>query len=139
MLLSDGIDPRTLDDLIAAFEAEGGVVETIAPKVYGVTAAGGKRLEVQHKIDGAPSVLFDAVAVLASEEGVADLIASHAAKSFAADAFAHAKFIGLVGAAENLLEAAGVTGRDGGVFDLADGPEAFAAACRTLRFWDRVG
>ena len=37
-----------------------------------------------------------------------------------------------------LLDAAGVTERDGGILDLADGAESFAEACRALRFWDRV-
>ena len=138
VLLTDGIDAQMLDDLTAAFEAEGAVVETIAAKVYGVTAAGGKRIEVRHKIDGAPSVVFDAVAVMASEDGIAALVGSHPAKSFAADAFAHAKFIGLGGAARKLLEAAGVNERDGGVIDLANGAKPFAEACRALRFWDRV-
>ena len=138
VLLTDGIDPQMLDDLTAAFEAEGATVERIAAKVYGVTTADGKRIEVQHKLDGAPSVIFDAVAVLASEEGVAALTNSHPAKSFAADAFAHAKFIGLGGAAQKLFDAAGVSERDGGFFDLEDGAGPFVEACHALRFWDRV-
>ena len=50
ILLTDGIDPQMLDDLTAAFEAEGATVERIAAKVYGVTTADGKRIEVQHKL-----------------------------------------------------------------------------------------
>ena len=104
-----------------------------------MTAADGKRIEVQHKIDGAPSVVFDAVAVLASEEGVAALIDSHQAKSFAADAFAHAKFIGLGGAAQKLFEAAGVErARRGLLRPREEGAGPFAEACHALRFWDRV-
>ena len=42
-------------------------------------------------------MVFDAVAILASEDGATELANSHAAKGFAADAFAHAKFIGIGG------------------------------------------
>jgi catalase len=138
VLLTEGVDGPMLHALTAAFEAEGALVERIAEKVYGVTAADGTHLPVHHKINGAPSVVFDAVAVIASEEGIAALAGSHAAKSFVADAFAHAKFIGLGGAADQLFAAAGVGERDGGFFDLAGGAEPFAKACRALRFWDRV-
>ena len=136
--MTDGIDAAALETLTAAFEAEGATVERVAARVYGVTAAGGQKIPAEHKIDGAPSVVFDAVAILASADGAAELAKNHAARSFAADAFAHAKFIGVGGAGAMLLDAAGVTERDGGILDLADGAEGFAKACRALRFWDRV-
>ena len=44
-------------------------------------------------IDGGPSVLYDAVAILASAEGAALLAADAAAKDFVTDAHAHCKFI----------------------------------------------
>ena len=137
ILLTDGIDPQMLDNLTAAFEAEGATVERIGATVYGITAAGGKRIAVKHKIDGAPSVVFDAVAVLASEAGIAGLT-KPPGEVLAADAFAHAKFIGLGGAAQKLFEAAGVSERDGGFFDLEDGAGLFVEACHALPFWDRV-
>ena len=40
ILLTDGIDPQMLDNLTAAFEAEGATVERIAAKVYGVPRPG---------------------------------------------------------------------------------------------------
>ncbi|WP_425486633.1 catalase [Amaricoccus macauensis] len=138
LLLSDGVEAKLVEDVTAAFEGAGAVVEVIAAKVGGVTDAGGKTIEAKHQINGAPSVVFDAVAVIASDAGIADLVASHPAKGFAADAFAHAKFIGLGGAAGQLFDAAGVTGRDDGFFDLEKGAEPFVTACGKLRFWDRV-
>ena len=44
-------------------------------------------------IDGGPSVLFDAVALILSEEGAERLTGEAAARDFVADAFAHCKFI----------------------------------------------
>ena len=51
-------------------------------------------IQADQKIDGGPSVLYDAVAVLVSVKG-ADMIANEpAARDFVADAFAHSKFLG---------------------------------------------
>jgi catalase len=64
------------------------------------------------KIDGGPSVLYDAVAVLASAEGAA-LLAAHApAKDFVNDAHAHCKFVAYVTAAAPLFEAVGLVVSD---------------------------
>ncbi|WP_209426967.1 catalase [Pararhodobacter sp. SW119] len=140
VLMTDGIDGALLEALTAAIEAEGGMVEKIAPEVGGVTTAGGKKVAADQKIDGAPSVVYDAVAVLATAEGAEKLKGMHPAKCFAADAFAHAKFIALTPEAEALFDAAGVSDRDGGMVTLSGDADAktFATACRDLRFWDRV-
>lgn len=62
------------------------------------------------KIDGGPSVLYDAMAVVLSQEG-ADMLKTHPpAKDFVSDAFAHCKFIGYSAAATPLLAAAGIAG-----------------------------
>jgi len=140
VLMTDGIADVLVEALTAAVEAEGGMIERIAPQVGGITTAGGTKLPAMQKIDGAPSVLYDAVAVLATAEGAEMLKSMHPARCFAADAFAHAKFIAMTPEAGALFDAAGITERDAGVFTLAGAgdPEAFVAACRELRFWDRV-
>ena len=50
-------------------------------------------------IDGAPSVLYDAVALLPSEAAMDILLQESTVRDFVADAFAHCKFIGFVEAA----------------------------------------
>jgi catalase len=86
---------------------------------------------------GAPSVLFDAVAVVTSAEGAADLAERKTACDFVDDAFAHQKFMGWVAAAEALLDAAGVT-PDDGCPELTTGSVAgFVEQCAALRHWDR--
>lgn len=141
IVITDGVDDALLDALKAEAKAHGAVAETIGLTIGGVTTAGGATVPTDHQIDGAPSVLFDAVAVLASAEGVAALTALHPARTFAADAVAHAKLIGLTTAAQALFEAVGVVGRDAGMVSLDDPGQAsaFLTACAELRYWPRIG
>ena len=138
MLISDGVDAKLLAALQKEAAAEEALVELVAPMVGGVEASDGSWIEAKQKIDGGPSVLYDAVAILVSAEG-AEALASHApARDFVADAFAHMKFIGHVAEAQPLLDKAGVM-PDEGVVALAKAKDAgsFVEACRALRFWPR--
>ncbi len=137
VLVSDGVDPDLLDGLRTSAAAQGVVIELVAPAVGGVTGSDGTLVPADQKIDGGPSVLYDAVVVLTSEKGV-DALAGHpAARDFVADAYAHAKFIGYTEAAAPLFAAAGLRRRDDGFVELdADGAN-FVEQCAGLRFWDR--
>jgi catalase len=138
VLVSDGIDAALLLAVQAAFRQEGALVKLVAPMVGGVQASDGSWIEADEKIDGGPSVVFDAVAILLSDAGAQLLAGESTARDFAADAFAHCKFIGHNAAAKPLLDKAGVI-PDGGVVSLG-GPAdaaAFLKACGRLRFWDR--
>ena len=91
-------------------------------------------------LDGGPSVLYDAVALLTGEDAMADLLQESAARDFVADAFAHCKFIGYVEAAKPLFEKAGIADSlDAGVvaIDGRGGPGKFVAALGDLRLWGR--
>jgi catalase len=79
------------------------MVEIVAPEVGGVKASGGSWSEGDEKPDGAPSVLYDAVAVLPSAKGGEALAKMPAAKDFVSDAFAHYKFIACAAEAQPLL------------------------------------
>jgi catalase len=139
-LVTDGADMDLLKALKSALDQEGALLKLVAPMVGGIEASDGTWLEADEKIDGGPSVLFDAVALIPSREGAALLAKEATARDFVADAFAHMKFIGYVAAAEPLLEKAGVLAeRDQGFVPLAaaDDAKAFVAACRKLRFWQR--
>jgi catalase len=140
ILVTDGTDSEVFEALKAAIEAEGATIEVIAPAVGGVTGSDGNRIDAQQKIGGGPSVLYDAVAVIPSKEGVQPLLKNAAAKDFVSDAFAHLKVVGYVDAAMPLFEKAGIAGdMDDGFVPLATskGPSAFIAACRKLRIWAR--
>jgi catalase len=91
-------------------------------------------------IDGGPSVLFDAVALILTEEGAERLTGEAAARDFVADAFTHCKFIGFTTGAAPLLQKAGVDPEaDEGLIGL-DNPKGIASfiqSCRRLRLWSR--
>jgi catalase len=140
ILVTDGTDRGLFDALKSEVEREGATVEVIAPVVGGVRASDGSLIEAQQKIGGGPSVLYDAVAVIPSEEGCQSLLKNAAARDFVSDAFTHLKFVGYVDAAMRLFEKAGVAAEmDDGFISLAQGkgPAAFVAACRKLRKWER--
>jgi catalase len=141
VLASDGADATVLSALRAAAGQENTVVEFVTPTVGGIETSDGDRIEGDQKIDGGPSVLYDAVVLLTSAEGGTTLARDPVARDFVTDAYAHCKFIGYVADAMPLLEATGVRELvDDGFVELgAGGKDAsdFIAKCRQLRFWDR--
>src|SRR5690606_36891362 len=108
----------------------------------------GEPLPIEELIDGAPSVLFDAVAIVLTEAGAAMLGALPVAKDWVSDAHAHCKLVGCGPGADLLLAAAGIGAevRDAGYVDLDPAgkgatrasAEAFVTACRQLRYWERL-
>ncbi len=140
ILMSDGANPTIFKALVKALDAEGAVYEVVAPKIGGVTLADGTKVAARHKIDGGPSVLFDAVAIIVSEEGAAELAADAAAKDFVSDAFAHCKFIGMTAEAAAIFAAVGLADDlDDACMLLEKASDAapFVEAARALRFWRR--
>jgi catalase len=108
VLLTDGCDGDLVSELKAAVEAAGGKVEIIAPAIGGVITATGDPIAADHRIDGGPSCLFDAVAILPSDGGGAKLALHAAAVDFLRDAFGHLKVIGYLPAAAPLFVKGGV-------------------------------
>lgn len=141
VLITDGVDMKLFKSLKDAVKSAGAIMEIVAPGVGGVEASDGTWIEAAQKIDGGPSVLYDAVALLPSEEGGRALAKDPAARDFVADAFAHMKFIGYVEAVTPLFQKAGVQeSLDAGfiALDKGKGSTQFLEACRKLRFWDRA-
>lgn len=142
VLVSAGADAEIFAQLQTAMEAEGATMEVVAPRIGGVEADDGTFIPAKHMIDGGPSVLFDAVVLLLSEEGGEHLAKEAAARDFVADAFAHLKFIAFTAGAAPLLRKAGVEpDADEGMISLENeaSVEAFIEACRDLRLWAREG
>jgi catalase len=138
ILVTDGTDTALLNALQAAVKKAGALTEIIAPVVGGVKASDGSWIEAQQMIDGGPSVLYDAVALLPSKAGAANLMQHAPARDFVADAFAHCKFIGYTESASDLLEKAGVM-MDDGVIALngRSDVEGFVQTLGALRLWSR--
>lgn len=119
ILVDDGSDARTVAALRKAVEAEGAVVKLVAPRIGGIAARGGKPLPADGRLDGMPSVIFDAVAVVLAPAAGEKLASEAAAVDWLRDAFGHLKAIARTEGAAPLLEAAGVAG-DPGVVDAGD-------------------
>ncbi|MDR3617350.1 MAG: catalase [Candidatus Obscuribacterales bacterium] len=140
IFVSDGADARVFNALKDAFKKEGADVAVVAPTIGGVDLSDGTHIAADEKINGGPSVVFDAVAVVMSADGASKLASEATAKDFIADAFAHLKFIAYNDAAASLLEKAGVSATaDEGVVKVgsADDASNFLTNCRKLRLWSR--
>jgi catalase len=135
ILVSDGADGVLVEAVKAAVEGDGGTVKIVAPKIGGVKLKDGTMLKVDGQLAGTPSVLFDAVAIILSENGCAMLTKEGAAIDFAKDAFGHLKAIGYSAQAKPLLDKAGVEADDG-VVQLDRDAATFLAPART-RQWAR--
>ena len=135
ILVADGSDGAIVDAVKAAVEGDGGSVFIVAPKIGGAKLKDGKTLAADGQLAGSPSVLFDAVAIVLSEDGCAQMLKEGAAVDFAKDAFGHLKAIGHTPEAQPLLDKAGVE-PDAGVIDLSKDATGFLAPART-RQWDR--
>jgi len=140
IVVTDGTDAKLLAALQAAIAKAGATFEIIAPKVGGAEAADGSLIEADQMIDGGPSVLYDAVALLPGEKGIDDLLAESTARDFVADAYAHCKFIGYVDAAVPLFAKAGIyDALDEGFVELtgAEAIDGFIEQLGKLRLWSR--
>jgi catalase len=141
VLVTDGADAKLLTGLTAAAKEEGVNVELVAPAVGGVETSDGTKIEADQQVDGGPSVLYDAVVLFPSAEGVPELVSSAAARDFVTNAYAHSKFIGYVHDATPLLEATGIDRRlDDGFIEIGNGsadPAGFLSQCRQIRYWPR--
>jgi catalase len=143
VLVTNGADAEQVASLRAAAASEDATVELITPAAGGVDASDGTLLPGS-QVDGAPSVRYDAVAVIAADDGARNLAQNPAARDFLTDAYAHCKFIAHTSGAAPLLQAtgvgesSGVMPADGGIVSLEEHSAAdFIAHCRQLRFWDR--
>ncbi len=138
VVVGDGADAGLLDALEDAVLEAGAVMELVALKIGGVLDSAGVQRPADKTVDGGPSVLFDAVALVIAEGGAATFLREPAARDFVADAFAHAKLIAFSAGAEPLFARAGVVPDAGCIpLDTPGAAGAFLEACAALRHWDR--
>jgi catalase len=132
VLFADGSEGKIIETIQQQVKKAGGQVKLIAPKVGKVKLKEGGTLQADGQLQGTPSVVVDAIAVVLSAEGTALLLKESAAVQFVMDAFGHLKAIGYTKAAQPLLDKAGVE-PDAGVVVL--GPDFVELAKQ--RFFDR--
>jgi len=134
-LIADGFDAALLGRIRAAVEKAGAVFEVVAPKIGKTVAADGTEVTADHIVAGGPSVIFDAVCVLAA----GPLVDAPPAIDWVSDAFNHCKVMGVVEEAQPLLAKANVVDDDG-VIDLGGkGIATFIDTARRGRIWAREG
>ncbi len=130
ILVADGADPKLLDRLRAEVAKAGARTQIVAPRIAGPVPA-------DHIVSGGPSVIFDVVAIVADERGIATLAAMPAAVQWVADAFQHGKVIGVVAAAQPLLDKANVVADEGIIPLEGKGVDALVARAKQGRVWAR--
>jgi catalase len=134
ILIADGSDGAVIEKIKKAASDAGATVKIVAPKVGCVKLAAGAILAADGQLAGTPSVLFDAVAVVLSEEGAKTLSKEGAAIDFVRDAFGHLKAIAADKGGQALLKTANII-PDKGIVNASD-KDAFITAAKT-RQWDR--
>lgn len=138
LLVSDGADAALVQAIRSTAQQAGVTVSVVAPKVGGAKLSDGSRIEADDAVTGAPSVLFDAVALVPGKD-TADVVAKNpAVKDFVNDAFNHYKFVGHAATAAPLFQATGVE-PDAGFVELSDAAsvQKLLDECAALRYWDR--
>ena len=133
ILVDDGSDVAAVKALRKAATDAGATVKLVAPRL-GLALSDGKRVNADGQLAGTPSTVFDAVAIVLSEEAGKRLAKNGAAVDFGRDAFGHLKAIAADAGGQQVLKAGNV-GKDAGVVDAGD-VKAFIKAAKT-RQWDR--
>jgi catalase len=133
ILVDDGSDASVVRALRKAVVDAGATAKLVAPRL-GVTLSDGKPVNADGQLAGTPSTVFDAVAIVLSQEAGKNLAKVGAAVDFGRDAFGHLKAIAADAGGQLVLKAGNV-GKDAGVVDAAD-LKSFIKAAKT-RQWDR--
>lgn len=141
-LVSDGSDADLINEFKKAAEDAGAAFQLIGPTINGIVTADGDTLPVDHKVEGGPSILFDAVVLLPSVEGGAKLALMSEAVNFVRDAFGHLKVIAYLPSAAPLFVKGGLSDvnadTDRGVVSLARGSaDDFIEQASKGRVWER--
>ncbi|MBD64761.1 MAG: catalase HPII [Halobacteriovoraceae bacterium] len=115
--------------------------DLILQKISEVKMDDGKTHSGDEFIDGAPSVLYDAVIVLGTKDQVKELSKEIAFRDFVNDAFFHKKFIGFNKEIESLiLDLLPINETDGGMISLTHkNISKYIKKAKELRYWERKG
>ena len=137
VLLGAGFDARIKNDVVAQIEKENAKAAIVASKIQGEVDSQGEMHPTDMALRGSPSVVFDAVVILAGDEGDEKFADDPNAVNFLMDAIRHCKAVGYSGIPTLFEKAAPEEGE--GVIDLAakGSVREFISAARTGRFWDR--
>jgi catalase len=137
ILLGAGFDAGTKKQLESQIKSEGAKSAIIASKIEGEKDSAGRLTPADAALRASPSVLFDAVVILAGPDGDKALAADPNAVGFLMDAVRHCKAVGLAGIPSLTQKAAVKPGP--GVLNISQtsAVKEFITAARQGRFWER--
>jgi catalase len=137
ILLGAGFDDKLKKDLASAIENEGAKAAIVATKIQGEFDSEKQLHAADMALRASPSVLFDAVVILAGPDGDKKLAGDPNAVSFLMDAKRHCKAVGFSGI-PSLAKKSGVEEEPGVIaFNGKSGVKDFISAGRIGRFWER--
>ena len=134
LLIAEGSDKRSIDAVTRAVVKAGAKLKVVAQKIGKVSLSDGSLYIVDGQLAGTPSVLFDAIVILLSDDSAARLSKDASVIDFTRDAYGHLKALALDHGGHILFTAAGLT-IDDGIID-SELLDQFIAAAKT-RQWDR--
>jgi len=104
----DGVSAATVAVISGALIEQGAVVRLVGQHVGMIQAGDGSPLDVDASFENSPSVLFDAVVVPDGDAAVDALMTNGLALEFLRDQYRHGKPILAFGAAQGVLQQAGI-------------------------------
>jgi catalase len=134
ILIADGSDVTVIDSIKKAVIMAGADVKIVGPKIGGAKLSDGSIHHIDGQLAGTPSVIFDAITIVLSNEGAKILSMDAAAIDFVRDAYGHLKAIAMDKGGEVLVKSANIH-MDAGVIDVLK-IDDFISAAKT-RQWDR--
>ncbi len=139
VLLSDQANADLFYSLQKQVIANQATLEVIAPHIGGVELSDGSWIPAEQNIDGGPSVLYDAVALLINNDNL-ESSKKQSIRDFISDAFFHCKFIGYSQTAIDYIKKIGFFEHlDKGWCKLENEQtiKHFLQQCGELRYWPR--
>ncbi len=137
VLAGEGFDTKLWLKLVEGIQSEGAACAMICLKIGGVKDSDGNKYAADMALAGAPSVLFDAVAVISGPNGESELLANSDARAFLRDAQRHLKSIG-VGGIRALAQACEITGVKGVIeLERPDSITKFLKSAKSGKIWER--
>jgi catalase len=132
ILIADDTDYGALESLKKSLTSEGAMIKIISTHVNNIKLSNGSSVSADGTIAGAPSQLFDAIAILLSKASTEKVMKDFRAVEWVSNAFNHLKAIGHNMEAKPLLTKANVV-EDAGITKLDD---SFLKAA-AMRFYAR--
>jgi catalase len=108
ILVADGVDSAAATSIHESLSGSGAVPRFVGMKLGQVEGEEGTALDIEVSMEAAPSVVWDGLVVPGGDAALAELLNSGQALEFLKDQYRHCKPILLLGAAQALLEKAGI-------------------------------